>query len=165
MGIERTFIMIKPDGVERGLTGEIIKRFENKGFQLVALELQHPSLDRLEEHYGDHKGKGFFEGLIKYMSSGPVVAMVWQGESVVESGRVLLGATNPIKSLPGTIRGDYALDVGRNICHGSDSVDSAKKEIKLWFGDAEIKALGRAMDRLLYEKDPVYEEKEEKADA
>ncbi|KAE8219056.1 hypothetical protein CF319_g7175 [Tilletia indica] len=134
MATEQTFIMIKPDGVQRGLCGEIIKRFEQRGYQLVATKLVHASVEHLEAHYADLKGKGFFPGLIKYMNSGPVLAMVWQGKDVVKQGRVILGATNPLASAPGTIRGDFALDVGRNVCHGSDAVESAKHEIELWFG-------------------------------
>ncbi|EPQ28605.1 uncharacterized protein PFL1_03908 [Pseudozyma flocculosa PF-1] len=135
MATEQTYIMIKPDGVERGLVGEIIARFERRGYQLVAMKMVHASVEHLEQHYADLKGKPFFPGLVKYMSSGPVVAMVWQGKDVVKQGRVLLGATNPLASAPGTIRGDFAIDVGRNICHGSDAVESAKKEIALWFGE------------------------------
>ncbi|KAI8876508.1 nucleoside diphosphate kinase [Backusella circina FSU 941] len=131
--MERTYIMVKPDAVERGLVGEIIKRFENRGYQLTALELLHPSQELLEEHYQDLKGKGFFPSLIQYMSSGPVVGMVWTGKDAVKTGRKMLGETNPLASAPGTIRGDYALDVGRNCCHGSDSVESAEREIGLWF--------------------------------
>jgi len=130
---ERSFIMIKPDGVQRGLVGEIIRRFETKGFKLVALKLTWASEEILKKHYGDLSGKPFFDGLVKYMASGPVVPMVWEGKNVVKTGRVMLGETDPFKSLPGTIRGDYCIEVGRNICHGSDSVDSAKKEIGLWF--------------------------------
>ncbi|KAG0241110.1 nucleoside diphosphate kinase [Mortierella sp. GBA43] len=141
---------VKPDGVERGLVGEIIKRFENKGFQLLALELKKPSEEHLKEHYADLSTKPFFGGLIKYMTSGPVVAMVWQGKGVVKAGRVLLGETNPLASLPGTIRGDFALDVGRNICHGSDSVDNAEKEIKLWFPNGVITHT-RVVEKLIYE--------------
>ncbi|KAI8358662.1 nucleoside diphosphate kinase [Mortierella sp. GBAus27b] len=148
--MERTYIMVKPDGVERGLVGEIIKRFENKGFQLLALELKKPSEEHLKEHYADLSTKPFFGGLIKYMTSGPVVAMVWQGKGVVKAGRVLLGETNPLASLPGTIRGDFALDVGRNICHGSDSVDNAEKEIKLWFPNGVITHT-RVVEKLIYE--------------
>merc|ERR1712032_1316228 len=133
MATERTFIMIKPDGVQRGLVGEIIARFEKRGFKLVALKMVTASKEHLEEHYGDLKEKAFFPGLVKYMASGPVVAMVWEGKDVVKTGRVMLGATNPLSSAPGTIRGDYAIDVGRSICHGSDSVESAQKEIALWF--------------------------------
>ncbi|KIJ44406.1 hypothetical protein M422DRAFT_252415 [Sphaerobolus stellatus SS14] len=135
---ERTYIMIKPDGVQRGLVGEIIKRFETRGFKLIALKLVHATPEHLEKHYADLKGKGFFPGLIKYMASGPVVAMVWQGLDAVKTGRVMLGATNPLASSPGTIRGDYALSVGRNICHGSDSVENAEKEISLWFPEGIV---------------------------
>merc|ERR1739847_54770 len=135
---ERTFIMVKPDAVQRGLVGEIIKRFEQKGFKLVAMKMMHASVEHLEEHYADLKGKGFFPGLIKYMNSGPVVPMVWEGLNVVKTGRVMLGETNPKDSLPGTIRGDFCIQVGRNICHGSDAVESAKKKLALWFKDEEL---------------------------
>jgi len=135
---ERTYIMIKPDGVQRSLVGEIITRFEKRGFKLVALKLVHATPEHLEKHYADLKGKGFFNGLIKYMASGPVVAMVWEGLDAVKTGRVMLGATNPLASAPGTIRGDFALAVGRNICHGSDSVESADKEIALWFPEGIV---------------------------
>lgn len=114
--------------VQRGLVGEIIGRFERRGYQLVGLKMVHASQEHIEKHYADLAGKPFFPGLVKYMSSGPVVAMVWQGKDVVKQGRVILGATNPLASQPGTIRGDFAIDVGRNICHGSDAVESAKKE-------------------------------------
>merc|ERR1712021_89419 len=135
---ERTFIMLKPDAVQRGLVGEIIKRFEQKGFKLVAMKMMHASVEHLEEHYSDLKGKGFFPGLIKYMNSGPVVPMVWEGLNIVKTGRVMLGETNPAASAPGTIRGDFGIQVGRNICHGSDAVESANKEIVLWFKDEEL---------------------------
>merc|ERR1712173_269049 len=138
MANERTFIMIKPDGVQRGLVGEIIKRFEQKGFKLVALKLMTASTDLLETHYEDLKSKKFFPGLVKYMASGPVCPMVWEGLGVVKTGRVMLGETNPKDSLPGTIRGDFCIQVGRNICHGSDAVESAKKEIDLWFKPEEL---------------------------
>ena len=130
---ERTYIMIKPDGVQRGLSGAIVKRFEHKGFKLCALKLATPTKAHLEEHYADLKSKKFFPGLIEYMASGSVVCMVWEGAGVVAAGRVLLGATKPSDSDMGTIRGDFCIDVGRNICHGSDSVASAKHEIGLWF--------------------------------
>jgi nucleoside-diphosphate kinase len=131
---ERTFIMIKPDGVQRGLVGPIISRFETKGFKLVALKFAAPGKEHFEKHYSDLSSKPFFGGLVTYAASGPVVAMVWEGTNVVLTGRKMLGATRPDDSAPGTIRGDYAIDVGRNIIHGSDSVDSANKEIELWFG-------------------------------
>merc|ERR1712025_1240419 len=135
---ERTFIMLKPDAVHRGLIGDIIKRFEAKGFKLVAMKMMHASEDLLKQHYADLSSKPFFPGLVKYMSSGPVVPMVWEGLNVVKTGRVMLGATNPADSAPGTIRGDYCIQVGRNICHGSDAVDSAAKEIALWFNEEAL---------------------------
>ncbi|KAI0747893.1 nucleoside diphosphate kinase [Daedaleopsis nitida] len=135
---ERTYIMVKPDGVQRGLVGNIISRFEGRGFKLIALKLVHATPEHLEKHYADLKGKPFFPGLIKYMASGPVVAMVWEGLDAVKTGRVMLGATNPLASAPGTIRGDFALAVGRNICHGSDAVESAEKEIALWFPEGIV---------------------------
>lgn len=125
--------MIKPDGVQRGLVGDIIKRFEQKGFHLVAMKLASPGKEHMEKHYVDLKDKKFFPGLIEYMTSGPVVGMVWEGKGAVVEGRKMLGATMPSDSAPGTIRGDFCLEVGRNICHGSDSVMSAEAEIKLWF--------------------------------
>ena len=135
---EQTFIAIKPDGVQRGLVGKIIQRFEEKGFKLCAMKMLTASEEHLKNHYADLAGKGFFNGLVKYMASGPVVAMVWSGQGAVLTGRKMLGATNPADSAPGTIRGDYCIQVGRNICHGSDSVESAQKEISLWFKDDEI---------------------------
>merc|ERR1712073_244559 len=135
---ERSFIMIKPDGVHRGLVGEIIKRFEQKGFRLVAMKVMQASKEHLEEHYADLKKKPFFPGLFEYMASGPVVPMVWEGLGVVKTGRVMLGETNPKDSLPRTIRGDFCIQIGRNICHGSDAVESAKKEINLWFKPEEL---------------------------
>merc|ERR1712018_152082 len=124
---ERTFIMLKPDAVHRGLVGEIIKRFEAKGFKLVAMKMMHASEELLKEHYADLSSKAFFPGLVKYMGSGPIVPMVWEGLNVVKTGRVMLGKTNPAASAPGTIRGDFCIQGGRNICHGSDAVESAKK--------------------------------------
>lgn len=135
---ERTFIMIKPDGVQRGLMGYIITRFEEKGFKNVAMKVVSPGKALLEKHYADLAKKPFFPGLIKYMNSGPVCAMVWEGDNAVATGRKMLGATKPFDSAPGTIRGDFCIDVGRNICHGSDSVESANNEIKLWFSDSEL---------------------------
>ncbi|XP_065197478.1 nucleoside diphosphate kinase B-like [Sycon ciliatum] len=138
MSDERTFIMIKPDGVQRGLIGEILGRFERKGFKLVAMKFQQSDVAHLEKHYDDLKARPFFPGLVKYMASGPVCAMVWEGLNAVKTGRVMLGATNPADSAPGTIRGDLCIQVGRNICHGSDSVESANKEIDLWFKKEEL---------------------------
>jgi len=148
---ERTFIMIKPDGVHRGLVGDIIKRFEQKGFKLVAMKFQQASVAHLEKHYADLKEKKFFPGLVKYMASGPVLAMVWEGLNVVKTGRVLLGETNPAASAPGTIRGDYAVHVGRNICHGSDAVESAQHEIGLWFKPEDLVEWSPASMSWIYE--------------
>ncbi|XP_018414617.1 PREDICTED: nucleoside diphosphate kinase A1 [Nanorana parkeri] len=148
---ERTFIAIKPDGVQRGLIGDIIKRFEQKGFQLVAMKYQQASKEHLKQHYIDLKERPFYNGLVEYMNSGPVVAMVWQGLNVVKTGRVMLGETNPADSKPGTIRGDFCIQVGRNICHGSDSVESAKKEIALWFKDEELVEYNSCAQSWVYE--------------
>ncbi|KAF2113744.1 nucleoside diphosphate kinase [Lophiotrema nucula] len=147
-----SFIAIKPDGVQRGLVGPIISRFENRGFKLAAIKLLTPSKEHLEKHYADLSDKPFFPGLIAYMGSGPVCAMVWEGRDAVKTGRAILGATNPLASAPGTIRGDFALDVGRNVCHGSDSVDNAKKEIALWFQDGEVQSWKPAQFDWIYEK-------------
>mmetsp|Transcript_41651 Transcript_41651/g.42455 ORF Transcript_41651/g.42455 Transcript_41651/m.42455 type:complete len:149 (-) Transcript_41651:39-485(-) len=131
--MERTYIMIKPDGVQRGLIGDIIARFERKGYKLVAMKLTRPSKEHMEEHYADLKSKKFFPGLIQFMTSGSVCAMVWEGKNAVLEGRKMLGATMPSDSAMGTIRGDFCIEVGRNICHGSDAVESANKEIAHWF--------------------------------
>merc|ERR1719183_824511 len=125
--------MIKPDGVQRGLIGPIVSRFEQKGFKLAAMKLTAPGKAHMEKHYADLATKKFFPALIEYMNSGPVVAMVWEGDNAVKTGRKMLGATNPADSEPGTIRGDLCIDVGRNICHGSDTPENAQKEIALWF--------------------------------
>ncbi|XP_012697509.1 nucleoside diphosphate kinase B [Clupea harengus] len=151
MAEERTFIAIKPDGVQRGLVGEIIKRFEQKGFKLVAMKFLTASEDLLKEHYIDLKDRPFYAGLCKYMHSGPVVAMVWEGLNAVKTGRVMLGETNPADSKPGTIRGDFCIQVGRNIIHGSDSVESAKKEAALWFKPEEMTAYKSCAVDWIYE--------------
>ncbi|KZZ92959.1 nucleoside diphosphate kinase A [Moelleriella libera RCEF 2490] len=149
---EQTFIAIKPDGVQRGLIGPIISRFENRGYKLAAIKLVSPGKAHLENHYADLKGKPFFPGLIEYMSSGPICAMVWEGRDAVKTGRTLLGATNPLASAPGTIRGDFAIDVGRNVCHGSDSVENAKKEIALWFKEGDVVSYKQSQFDWVYEK-------------
>ncbi|MCW3062218.1 MAG: ndk [Capsulimonas sp.] len=131
--MERTFLMVKPDGVKRGLVGEIIQRFEQKGFKLVELKMLTPTRELAEEHYGVHRDKPFFAGVVDFISSGPVVATVWEGDDVIALSRKLVGATKPSEAAPGTIRGDYANSVGENLIHGSDSVENADAEIKLWF--------------------------------
>ena len=148
---ERTFIMVKPDGVQRGLVGDIISRFEKKGFKLVGLRLAAPGKEHFEQHYSDLSAKPFFGGLVAYASSGPVVGMVWEGHNAVATGRKMLGATRPDDSAPGTIRGDLCVDVGRNIIHGSDSVESANKEINLWFKQEEIISWGHHSEKWVYE--------------
>jgi len=148
---ERTFIAIKPDGVQRGLIGEILQRFERKGYKLVAMKQITPTQKFAQEHYHSLKSKSFFPHLVKFFSSGPVVAMVWEGKGAVAGGRALLGATNPSDSLPGTIRGDLCIDIGRNVCHGSDSPDSAKEEIGLWFGPEEVNNWNKSTHSWTYE--------------
>ena len=135
---EKTFIAIKPDGVQRGFISEIIGRFERKGFKLVALKQLIPSKELAQKHYGVHKERPFFNDLVDFISSGPVVAMVWEGEGVISSARKMIGATKPLEAEPGTIRGDLAVNIGRNIIHGSDSPDTASFEINLWFNNEEI---------------------------
>ncbi|XP_038063084.1 nucleoside diphosphate kinase B-like [Patiria miniata] len=135
---ERSFIMVKPDGVRRGLIADIIKRFEQKGFTMVAGKITQPSTELVQQHYIDLKDKKFYKGLCEFITKGPVFPMVWEGLGIVKTGRQILGETDPAKSLPGSIRGDYCIHIGRNICHGSDSVESAEKEIKLWFKDEEL---------------------------
>ncbi|OJD27284.1 nucleoside diphosphate kinase [Blastomyces percursus] len=148
---EQTFIAIKPDGVQRGLIGPIISRFENRGYKLAAIKLVTPSKEHLEKHYEDLSSKPFFNGLVTYMLSGPICAMVWEGRDAVKTGRTILGATNPLASAPGTIRGDFAIDVGRNVCHGSDSVENAKKEIALWFKPEELVQYQQSQANWIYE--------------
>jgi nucleoside-diphosphate kinase len=136
--MERTFLAIKPDGVQRGLVGEIIRRLETKGFTLVGLKFMNVSKELAESHYGVHRERPFFAGLVEFITSGPVVAMVWEGEGVVASARKMIGATNPLTSEPGTIRGDFGINIGRNIIHGSDAVETAQSEVSLWFKDEEL---------------------------
>lgn len=149
--MERTFIAIKPDGVQRGLVGEIIRRFEAKGFNLVGLKLMQASRELAEQHYAEHKERPFFAGLVEFITSGPLVAMVWEGEGVVAAARLMIGATKPAESNPGTIRGDFGVTVGRNIIHGSDAVETAQKEIGLWFSDAELVSWTPELTKWIYE--------------
>ncbi|MFT8871133.1 MAG: nucleoside-diphosphate kinase [Sporolactobacillus sp.] len=134
---ERTFLMVKPDGVRRGLIGEIIGRFEAKGFKMVAGKLVQLSDETVRRHYAEHEGKSFYDDLLTFMTSGPVFAMVWEGEHIIELARLMMGATNPVQAAPGTIRGDYATLVNRNVIHGSDSPFSAAREISLFFSEGE----------------------------
>uniref|UniRef100_A0A131Z2K0 Nucleoside diphosphate kinase n=1 Tax=Rhipicephalus appendiculatus TaxID=34631 RepID=A0A131Z2K0_RHIAP len=148
---ERTFIMVKPDGVQRGLVGEIIQRFERRGYKLVAMKFMQADEKLLQQHYSDLAGRPFFNGLVKFMQTGPVVPMVWEGTNVVLTGRDMIGATNPLESKPGTIRGDLCVQVGRNIVHGSDSVASAEKEIALWFKESELVCWKPQIEPCVYE--------------
>lgn len=149
--MERTFIAIKPDAVQRGLVGEIIGRLEAKGFALVGMKLTNVSRELAEKHYAVHKDKPFFSGLVEFITSGPVVAMVWEGKGVVASARKIIGSTNPLESAPGTIRGDFGLDIGRNLIHGSDAVETANQEIDLWFKPEELATWQPTMMPWLYE--------------
>lgn len=149
--MERTFIAIKPDGVQRNIVGEIIRRFEAKGFTLVGLKIMQVSRELAEQHYAVHKERPFFPGLVNFIISGPLVAMVWEGEGVIASARKLIGATNPLTAEPGTIRGDFGVSVGRNLIHGSDAPETAAEEIKLWFKDEELVTWQPARTPWLYE--------------
>ncbi len=149
--MERTFLAIKPDGVQRQLVGTIVSRLESRGFQLVGLKLMQVSKDLAEAHYDEHKERPFFAGLVEFITSGPVVAMVWEGKGVVAAARKIIGKTNPLDSEPGTIRGDFGIDIGRNIIHGSDGIETATREIDLWFKPEELTSWSPATSAWLYE--------------
>ncbi|HDR72354.1 MAG TPA: nucleoside-diphosphate kinase [Methanoculleus sp.] len=149
--MDRTFVMIKPDGVARGLVGTIISRMENKGLKLVAAKLDRLPESRVAEQYREHLEKPFFPGLKAYIMSGPCMLMVWEGNGVVGIARSLIGATNPTEAAPGTIRGDLALDIGRNVIHGSDSPASAEREIGIHFSARDLVDYTRCDESLLYE--------------
>ena len=150
MARERTFCLVKPDGVQRGLVGEVVKRFENRGLQLVALKMVRVSRELAESYYAEHTGKTFFAGLIEYITSGPSVAMLWEGENAVAIVRKTMGATDPAKAEPGTIRADFGLSIGRNVVHGSDSLESAKREATLFFRPEEILDYERSHDTWIH---------------
>ena len=151
MGMERTYLMVKPDGVQRGLVGEIMSRFEKKGLKLVAAKLMVIPKETAEKHYAEHKDKKFFPSLISYITSGPVFAMVWEGENAVQVCRNIMGKTNPQESAPGTIRGDYCMVTGVNIIHGSDSPESAAREIGIFFRPEDLVDYKRDSDKWIYE--------------
>ncbi len=138
MSLERTYAMVKPDGVKRGLTGEVIRRLEQKGFKIVGMKLMTIPRETAETHYGEHKGKPFFEGLVSFITSGPVVAMVVEGENAISEWRKMMGATNPKDAVPGTIRGDLATTLDENVAHGSDAPDTAEREIGIFFRPEEL---------------------------
>jgi nucleoside-diphosphate kinase len=149
--LERTFVMVKPDGVQRGLVGEIVRRFEQRGLKVVGMKLMLPSAELANRHYAGHLGKPFFEGLITYITSGPVVAMVLEGTEAITVARATMGATNPAKAAPGTIRADLSIEMGRNLVHGSDGPESAATEIALWFNPEELISYARVIDRWIFE--------------
>ena len=151
MAMEQTYLMIKPDAVQRGLCGEIVTRFEKKGLKLIAMKLMVIPKETAETHYGEHKGKKFYDSLIAYITSGPVLAMVWEGDNAVQVCRNIMCKTNPQESAPGTIRGDYGMVTGVNIIHGSDSPESAKREIGIFFKPEELCSYDRTLDKWTYE--------------
>ncbi|RIN87254.1 nucleoside-diphosphate kinase [Mammaliicoccus sciuri] len=150
--MERTVLMIKPDAVQRNLIGEVVSRLERKGLKLVAAKLFQANEELAKEHYAEHVEKPFFNDLVSFITSGPVFAMVVEGKNVVEVTRTLVGETNPTKAAPGTIRGDYGIDLGRNIIHGSDSNESAEREIGLWFDQSELNDYKLNNENWVYEK-------------
>jgi nucleoside-diphosphate kinase len=149
---ERTFVMVKPDGVQRGLIGEIVSRFEDRGLKLVAGKFMQIDDELAREHYAEHVDKPFFDDLSSFITSGPVFAMVWEGQDAIAQVRTMMGETDPAESAPGTIRGDFGLDLGRNVIHGSDTEEgSAKREIGLFFDDEELHSYDRIDETWLYE--------------
>ena len=151
MSTEQTLALVKPDGVQRGLAGTIISRLEARGLRIVAMKMIQVSRDMALKHYGVHQGKPFFEGLVEFITSGPVIAMVLEGRSAVEMVRSTMGVTDPLNAQPGTIRGDLAVDIGRNLVHGSDSPETAAQEIALFFSPGEILSYDRDVDRWITE--------------
>src|SRR5574341_281324 len=150
--MERTLILVKPDGMQRGLAGEIIARLERRGLRIIGVRMFQMEEAVARRHYAEHEGKPFFGGLISYITAGPIIAAVLEGTSAVEVVRKTMGATNPANAEPGTIRGDLGLEMGRNLIHGSDSLESARREIALFFGDGEIHRYGRDIDRWIFEE-------------
>ena len=151
--MEQTFILVKPDGVQRGLMGEVIRRLEQRGLKMIAAKFQVVPQTLAEEHYAVHQGKPFYDGLIAYITSGPVLAMVWEGPGAIAAVRQTMGATRPVEAAPGSVRHDYALEVGRNLTHASDGSDTAKTEIALWFKPDEIFSWSRDTDPWIFESD------------
>jgi nucleoside-diphosphate kinase len=148
--VERTLVLIKPDGVQRGLVGELVRRFERRGLHLVGLKLTAISRELAEEHYAEHRGRPFFDAVIEFITSSPVVAMVWEGPNAVTMVRSMMGPTNPATAAPGTIRGDFGIDIGQNVIHGSDSPARAEQEVGLFFENAELVSWEREGGRWIY---------------
>lgn len=149
--MEKTFVIVKPDGVQRGLIGEVVARLERRGLQLIGAKFMQVSLELAETHYGIHKGKPFYDSLIEYITSAPVMAMVWEGKNAVAAVRQTMGATNPTEAAPGSVRHDFGLDIGRNITHASDSPENGEKETALWFNPEELVTWERATEAWIYE--------------
>lgn len=149
--MERTLVLVKPDGVQRGLVGEVISRLEKRGLRLIGAKFIWVSQELAEEHYAVHRGKNFYEPLIHYITSAPVMAMVWEGPNAIAAVRQTMGATRPLEAQPGTVRHDYALEVGRNLTHASDTPENGEKEIALWFQENELVAWDRDIDRWIFE--------------
>lgn len=149
--MERTLVLVKPDAMQRGLAGEIIARLERRGLKIVAMKLLHMDEALARKHYAVHEGKPFFKALVDYITSSPIIAVVFEGPRAVEVVRNTMGATNPVQAAMGTIRGDFGLEIGRNLIHGSDSVENARQEIALFFSPAEIHSYERAVDRWITE--------------
>lgn len=149
--MERTLVIVKPDGVQRGLAGEIVKRLETRGLKMVALKMMAVSDELARKHYAVHEGKSFFEPLISYITSAPVVVAVFEGKAAIEAVRSTVGATNPVKAGPGTIRGDFGMEIGRNLVHASDSPENAQAEVALWFKEDELVSWSRDTDRWISE--------------
>jgi nucleoside-diphosphate kinase len=150
-GLERTLVLVKPDGVQRGLIGEVISRLERRGLRLIAAKFVQVDQPMAEEHYAVHKGKPFYEPLIAYITSAPVMAMVWEGPSAIRAVRQTFGATRPLDAEPGSLRHDFALEVGRNLVHASDSPETSEVEVKLWFTQEEMVTWNRAVDPWIFE--------------
>ena len=150
--MERTLVLVKPDGVQRGLIGEVLSRLERRGLRLVAAKFMNVSKQLAETHYAIHKGKPFYDGLISYITSAPVMAMVWEGPNAVAAVRQTMGATRPTEAAPGTLRHDFALEVGRNLTHASDEPSNAEKEVALWFKKEELVDWKREVDKWIFEK-------------
>jgi nucleoside-diphosphate kinase len=149
--MERTLVLIKPDAMQRGLAGEILGRLERRGLRIVGLKLMQVLPELAQRHYAEHAGKPFYDGLIAYITSCPIIAAVLEGTDAVEAVRLTMGKTNPREAAPGTIRGDLGLEVGRNLIHGSDSLESARREIALFFNQSELVSYERSIDRWLFE--------------
>ena len=149
--MQKTLVLLKPDSVQRGLIGDVITRLERRGLRFAAMKLMRVSEELAQRHYAEHAGKPFFEGLVKFITSSPIVAMVVEGENAIELVRKTMGATNPKDAGPGTVRGDFAVTIGMNLVHGSDSEESAKREIELFFSESEILDYARAIDEWITE--------------